>query len=275
MMSYLDELDVDLARTDFFITHFHADHLGLASTLVRESSKVYFSFNEASFLTHEVQIGHIQAMSQAYIQHGFPAEELERAWRSHPGYKYSSKKMVDFTPIKEGETITIGAYSFKGINTPGHTPGHMCLYDSKKKIFVSGDHILFDITPNITMWLHLDDSLRHYLASLEKVSTLDVDLVLPGHRSLWHEHKPRIAELQEHHKNRLSEAMAALEDGGKNAWQVAPYISWDIDCKSWNEFPPQQKWFAIGETMSHLRYLETSGMIRGELKNDTILYSLV
>ena len=275
MMSSLDELGVDLNKTDFFITHFHADHLGLTATLARESSKVYFGYNEASAIANEVQIGDIQAMSQVYIKHGFPAEELERAWRSHPGHKYSDRRKIDFTTVREGDTITIGAYSFNGIETPGHTPGHMCLYDPNKKIFVSGDHILSDITPNITAWPHLDDSLRHYLVSLEKVSSLDVNLVLPGHRRTWHEHKKRIAELHEHHKNRLSEAMVALKDSEKNAWQVAPYIKWDIDCKSWEEFPAQQKWFAIGETMAHLRYLETSGKIRGELKDDNLLYSLV
>ncbi|MBM3167210.1 MAG: MBL fold metallo-hydrolase [Chloroflexi bacterium] len=275
MMSYLNELGVDLNKTDFYITHLHADHLGLTATLARESSKVYFNWAEAAFLTYERQVAHILEVSKFYIQHGFPAEELDRAWRSHPGYKYSPRQEIKFTPVKEGDAISIGDYSFQCIHTPGHTPGHMCLYEAKKKVFVSGDHILFDITPNITVWLQMDDSLRHYLASLAKVSSLDVSLVLPGHRSLWHEHKQRIAELQEHHRSRLNEALAALEDGEKNAWQIAPYITWDIDCKSWEEFPAQQKWFAIGETVAHLRYLETSGKVQHRIQGDGILYGLV
>jgi glyoxylase-like metal-dependent hydrolase (beta-lactamase superfamily II) len=274
MMSYVEDLGVDLDRTDFFITHLHADHLGLTASLTRPSSKVYFNHGEAAFLSFSNQLGHIQEISRHYIQHGFPAEELELAWRSHPGYKYSPKQTIDFTPVREGDQINIGDYSFRCIETPGHTPGHMCLYEASKKIFVSGDHILFDITPNITMWLQLDDSLRHYLASLEKVSVLDVNMVLPGHRSMWHEHKQRIGELQQHHKDRLEEAFLALQGGAKNAWQVAPYISWDIDCKSWDDFPPQQKWFAIGETMAHLRYLETDGRIQQVKHDGGVLFSL-
>jgi len=60
----------------------------------------------------------------------------------------------------------------------------MCLYEPAKKILVSGDHILFDITPNITFWPNLKNSLKAYLSSLEKVFSLQVDLVLPGHRNI-------------------------------------------------------------------------------------------
>jgi len=60
----------------------------------------------------------------------------------------------------------------------------MCLYEPDKKIFVSGDHILADITPNISTWNELANPLKEYLSSLDKVYPLDVSLVLPGHRSL-------------------------------------------------------------------------------------------
>jgi glyoxylase-like metal-dependent hydrolase (beta-lactamase superfamily II) len=120
----------------------------------------------------------------------------------------------------------------------------------------------------------LEHSLREYLASLDKVYTLEVDLVLPGHRSLWHDHRKRIKELQEHHQIRLKEVLSALEDGKKTAFQIAPYVTWDIECSSWELFPAAQKWFAFGETLAHLRYLEEQGMVRGETKDNKILFSL-
>ena len=39
-------------------------------------------------------------------------------------------------------------------------------------------------------------------------------------------------------------------------------MSWDIDCESWELFPVAQKWFATGEALAHLRYLEGEGRIR-------------
>lgn len=50
MLSNLERLDVDLRKTDFFITHLHADHLGLVASLATNTSAVYFNQKEASFV---------------------------------------------------------------------------------------------------------------------------------------------------------------------------------------------------------------------------------
>jgi hypothetical protein len=84
----------------------------------------------------------------------------------------------------------------------------------------------------------------------------------------------RISELQEHHRDRLNEVLAALRDGAKTAFQIAPRITWDIAIKSWEEFPPVQKWFAFSETLAHIRFLENKGNVRRHLQNDKILYSI-
>lgn len=225
MLANLEELKVDLAKADFFITHFHADHLGLIARLATASSKIYFNHTEASFMHYKQGEEQWRQTGEFYISHGFPGDELKLALQGHPGYKYNPKSHVEFCTVKEDDTIEIGNYSFHCVETPGHTPGHMCLYEPRKKILVSGDHILFDITPNITYWAELGDSLRSYLASLEKVYALDVDIVLPGHRRLVNDHKSRIRELQRHHQERLKEALVALHDGEKTAWEVAPHIT--------------------------------------------------
>ena len=49
-----------------------------------------------------------------------------------------------------------------------------------------GDHVLFDITPNITDWWDVPDSLGDYLRSLDKLVAYPVTLPLPGHLSLIH-----------------------------------------------------------------------------------------
>ncbi|GAF68517.1 unnamed protein product, partial [marine sediment metagenome] len=171
-------------------------------------------------------------------------------------------------------TINIGDYLFKCIETPGHTNGHMCLYEPSKKIFISGDHILNDITPNISLWSDEWDPLNEYLMSLDKVYDLDVKLVLPGHRSIFKDFKGRIQELKYHHQARVGEVLSALEKGGKNAFQVAPQLSWDVTYEAWELFPTLQKWFAFGETVAHLKYLEEKGKIRREMQGQKVVFSL-
>ena len=50
MQKGLQELDIDLHQTDFFITHLHADHFGLVSKLVTETSRLYFNRPEMELI---------------------------------------------------------------------------------------------------------------------------------------------------------------------------------------------------------------------------------
>ena len=274
MRSALKKLNIDLEKTDFFITHLHADHSGLVGKLSTDSSKVYFNKTEADFVNFQPNEDYWMKHFVFYAANGFPEAEMKKVWEGHPGYRYSSRRRISFTVREEGDEIEIGRYLFRCIETPGHSPGHMCLYEAGKKVLICGDHILFDITPNITHWEQLDNSLKHYLLNLEKVYALDVDLILPGHRIVWNDHRKRIGELKEHHRNRLAEALNAVAEGGKTACEVAPYVTWDIDVKSWADFPSLQKFFAVGETIAHLDYLVSEGKVRKEMRNHQLVYSL-
>lgn len=271
MSSGLKELGVDLKKADFFITHLHADHSGLVSTLATDTSTIYFNQADAARVNSQ-DFGR-RATNLARIN-GFPEDDLQSAIKNHPGYKYSSRGQLDFNILKEGDTINIGNYLFKCIETPGHTKGHMCLYESNKKLFIAGDHILIDITPNISLWSNDENPLNEYLVSLDKVYNLDVKLVLPGHRRTFSNHKERIQELKHHHQARVDEVLSILKKGSKNAFQVASQMSWDMTYESWELFPIPQKWFATGEAIAHLKYLEENGKIRREIKEQKIVFSL-
>jgi len=276
MNASLQQLGVDLNKTDFFITHLHVDHMGLVGTLASDNAKVYFNEREAQRLyAQDSGEKHWEEILDVYIANGFAAEGAWASMKSHPAHKYSPNRKIAFTVVNDGDTIDIGDFHFRCVATPGHSPGHMCLYEAQKKILVAGDHILFDITPNIAYWMEMEDALGEYLASLEKVDALDVELVLTGHRRLVHDLHGRVKGLQKHHRARLNEVLLALGDGEKNILQIAPHISWDITAKTWEEFPAPQKWFAFGETMAHVKYLEYQGKVRSKNHNGTIKYSLV
>jgi glyoxylase-like metal-dependent hydrolase (beta-lactamase superfamily II) len=276
MNDSLQKLGVDLNKTDIFITHLHVDHIGLAGTLARESTKIYFNEQEARQINsaHDNWNQYWQKIVDVYVANGFAADGAQMSMKTHPAHKDGLKRQIDFTIVKEGDMIDIGDFHFRCIATPGHSPGHMSLYEANNKILVAGDHILFDITPNIAYWVQMEDALGQYLASLEKVNALDVKLVLTGHRRLVHDLQRRVRELQQHHHARLNEVLVALGDGEKDVLQIAPHIKWDITAKTWEEFPPPQKWFAFGETMAHVRYLEAKGKVRRKSRNGTIKYVL-
>ncbi len=271
MQAGLRELGVDIRKTDFFITHLHADHFGLVSNLITDNSKIYFNRPDADRFKSGFRLEEFLNFARL---NGYPENELQKALQSHPGLKFRPSADLTFHILKEGDTISIGDYAFKCIETPGHTWGHMCLYEPGKKIFVSGDHILNDITPNIQLWSDEWNPLKEYLASLDKVYELDIKLVLPGHRGIFRDCRKRIQELKQHHQDRLDEIVSILGKAKMNAFRVASKMTWDIVSDSWDLFPVSQKWFATGEAIAHLKYLKEKGTIRSEVRKQKIVFSL-
>jgi len=270
----LEELGVDLARADFFITHLHADHLGLVTELAADGSKVYFNQAESGFIGAAREKGGFMAFLAAQaLRAGISLEELQGAMEHHPGFKYSPPKYPSFTIVKDGDELRAGDCAFRIIHTPGHTPGHLCLYEPQRKILLSGDHVLGDITPNISAWSDDTDMLALFLASLDKIAELEVELVLPGHRRIFKDLPGRVEEIKQHHRNRCGDVMSILRKRPGTAYEVASKMKWDFAANSWADFPLMQKWFATGEAAAHLMYLENSGEATKENRNGVLAYA--
>jgi glyoxylase-like metal-dependent hydrolase (beta-lactamase superfamily II) len=254
----LDELAIDLTVTDLFITHMHADHSGLISQFATATSRVFCSQTDGDIINSH---SGWQPMLEYAVLNGFPADEDPIA--HHPGFKYGNAKTIDFNIVKDGDVIEVGGFSLRGVSTPGHTPGHMCLYETGRKFLLSGDHILSKITPNISLWSYDEDPLHEFLDSLDRVYAMDIALVLPAHRRLIPDHRARIEQLRHHHWNRADAIHAILkQEHPLNAYIIASRMNWDLSYEYWDQFPLPQKWFAMGEVLAHLKYLEQMGLVR-------------
>ncbi len=273
MEAGLDEIGVDLGRTDVLATHFHADHQGLVPTLLRKGSRAFMGERDVEAISgHGDYWTESGPMGQLAIKAGFPSDVLRSSLENHPGLKYGPQVPVDFIGLRDGETIGIGDYTLRVVMTPGHTGGHICLHEPDARFLISGDHVLGDITPNLQAWGDDEDPLGDFLVSLAHVDALDIDLCLPGHRALVENCSERIAELVEHHRERANEVLAILEEGPRNAYDTAGRMSWDIVAASWDDFPIMQRWFATGESIAHIRYLEARGLVERDFVNGQTLY---
>lgn len=268
----LNKLGINLDHTDFFITHFHADHFSLLSKLKTPASRVYFNRPEAELLGNWEGFG---TMFQDADRHGFPKDKLQVSLAAHPGSKFNVEWVPEVSILSEGQTLKYGDYTFSCIETPGHTPGHICMYEAAKKILISGDHVLIDISPNIQCWNNDKNPLKKYLKSLRKVRKLDVGLILPGHRRSFTDLPSRVDELISHHEKRLDEICDILGDTPLSAYSIASKMDWDIKAFSWKDFTIDQKWFATGEVLSHLRYLEKKKKIHRSPGEKRIRFSRV
>lgn len=157
--------------------------------------------------------------------------------------------------------------------TPGHTPGHLCIYDPKRKFTFTGDHVLSRITPNVSLAVEDEEigrsPLREFRASLQKVADLDSVLGLPAHQDTIEDLPKRCLEILEHHDERLDEVYHALT-GRISAAEVAENVEWS---KPYETFSIFKRRAAMGETLSHLQVLVEDGRVRRiELPDDRVVW---
>lgn len=266
LMDALAELEISPEHTNLFLTHFHSDHMGMAEYFDYPDTTIYMGETDWNYYKLHINGSYWRMQDKMFLEAGMPKEELEESKKENPAIIYASSRSFPVHTLKDGERISIGDLTFKAVEVSGHTPGQMCYYLEEEKVMFLGDHVLFDITPNIVSWPMVDGCLRKYLSSLDKISEYDIQLALPAHRNLSNKTVyTRIDEIRQHHDRRLAQVYAMVsEHSGCNAYEVAENLTWSLRGKSWDEAPKQQKWFALGETLAHLEYLIEDDMIYTE-----------
>jgi glyoxylase-like metal-dependent hydrolase (beta-lactamase superfamily II) len=184
---------------------------------------------------------------------GAPPDEIAvlRAQASRPPWP------VPFLPDREvadGALADVPGRALRALWTPGHSPGHTCFYLERERQLLSGDHLLPGITPHIGLADGEDaDPLADFLASLERLTALDVAEVLPAHEHRFTAHADRAREIVAHHQARLAEVEFALAPAGATLWEVAAQMEWN---QPWSEMSAGSHRMALSEAAAHLRYLE-------------------
>lgn len=276
LLGGLNELEIDMAKTDILLTHLHADHTGLAPEIAVTGTRVFISRAEIPWMfgASRKELWALDNIKLA--RSGFDMELINNSLRNASSRNMASNPEFDkYLPIDDGDEFECGGYTLKALVTPGHTPAHICFWLEEQKTMVTGDHVLFDISPNITLWNFVEDSLGDYLKSLKEIDSYDVRLALPSHRGTGDFHG-RIAELLAHHEKRLEECYeAVLNNPDSSVYEIAGKMTWKIRCNSWEDFPINQKWFAVGECHSHIRHLEMLGKVKANEDEKIIRFRAV
>jgi glyoxylase-like metal-dependent hydrolase (beta-lactamase superfamily II) len=270
LVNELKDLDVNPDQMDIFLTHFHADHTGLCGRLKVRNNRIFMP--ERDLQQHRQGFSMYEMVVQA-LADGFSKEEIEYHLEHNPLKDYLPGSDVAFTGVKDGFQLPAADYCFTAVSVPGHTPGHMCLYEASAGILMMGDHILFGITPNITRWKGVEDSLGDYLQSLEKVAALPVKAAFCAHREPAGNAQGRAKELKMHHLRRLEEVWSILAaNPGFTAYEVAGRMRWSIKAADWASFPTMQKYFAVGEANAHLDHLICKNRVEARRINGILHY---
>ena len=264
LMGGLAKLGVSPAHTKLFVTHLHSDHCGMAEYFDYPDTTIYMGGREYDYLLYVLECipdSSMHRFSAPQLAGGFPEEYLRAASESNPARIFMSSRAFPVTKVRDGDELRVGSVRLEAVSVPGHTPGQMILYLPEEKILFSADHVLFDITPNITCWSGIHDPLGQYLKSLDKILAYDIKTVFPGHRGLSNKTlEQRVHEIRDHHERRLNEIREVLrEHPDANAYEVASHLTWSLHGATWETAPKSQQWFAVGETIAHMDHLREWG----------------
>jgi glyoxylase-like metal-dependent hydrolase (beta-lactamase superfamily II) len=263
LTSSLDRLGSGLKSIrHLFATHFHGDHLGAAGQ-IREAGGAFVTLGmgdreTARILATDPELARSRTR-ELLLRHGAGsvAEALEREAAANPRPPWLSPLPDLFI---DGGELPFQGHELEVLPTPGHTRGHLCLWDGSAGILFAGDHVLPHITPSIGVEVPVGGlPLLHFLRSLERVRDLPAQLVLPAHGPTFQDLAGRVDQLLHHHEQRLRLCLEAVAAGARTAMAVAQAVPWTRRERQFDELDTFNQMLAVNETVAHLDLLAERG----------------
>jgi glyoxylase-like metal-dependent hydrolase (beta-lactamase superfamily II) len=259
------------------LSHGHVDHYGAARTVLERAGKSVPVYAHASDIPKVAESGwrwrdrfpHYRA----YLARlGVPEEALEAMGKEVGRGFEMARRIADVTPLEPGEILHAKYLSLEVHHMPGHTPGLLCLYDRRHRLFFSADHLLEKVSPNPIIELGPNGEagafkpLVAYLESVGRLHALEVDLVLPGHGPPFRQHRRVIDGLVHFYGKRQGKIREALGKGPLTGYEVTQAL-----------FPwagARDLFLVVSETIANLELLEARGEVSRALDGGLIRFRL-
>jgi glyoxylase-like metal-dependent hydrolase (beta-lactamase superfamily II) len=238
-------------------THAHSDHYGQAAPILeRAGCELWMHPNHAhSTQTAKDPEQALQRRVEVARQSGVPEEPLVRYAESRRGQNFGIAEVVlPDRPLVEGAEVSTDLGTWTVIETPGHAPSHVSLYQRERKLLISGDHLLGRVS------LYYDygwtpDPVGEFLSSLAKVDALDARLCLAGHGKPFTDVHAHVEANRELVADRLNAAAGALAEKPLTAFEAAGRLHGE-------QFTPTTAGWFLPETLCNLTHLEVTGRVR-------------
>jgi glyoxylase-like metal-dependent hydrolase (beta-lactamase superfamily II) len=234
------------------VTHIHPDHYGAAGSLAGEGMADLYIHRLEVPLVHPryVELEQLVKEVRTYLLvNGVPEDESEVLSNSQRALSQVVKTAEPSVQLDGAESLPMGRRHLRVEWTPGHSPGHICLYDQQDELLFAGDTLLPDLSPNIGLHPQsTPDPLHEYLDGLRRLAAYEPKLILPSHGRPFTDAPARVKVLEAHHKRRLDQIVEIVGQGKQTGWEVALEL--------WG---PRENFYekrlALQEALAHLQAL--------------------
>lgn len=235
-------------------THAHSDHYGQAATVVARAGCALWMHPDHDHMRAAATDPDAALMRRLEVarQSGVPEASL-RAYREvskEPGHGVSAYVEPD-RALVAGVQVQSDLGAWDVVETPGHAPSHVCLFQPERRLLLSGDHLLGRVS------LYYDhgwseDPVGEFLTSLQRIEALDARLCLAGHGRTFSDVQGHIEANRTLVSERLAKVEAVVARQTTTAFDAVPGVYGEAIT------PANANWW-LSETLCYLRHLEVTG----------------
>ena len=247
------------------ITHAHADHYGLAGTIVAASGAEVWSHPLAQPLI-EGWNSYLAQREQFWLDlllaAGVPAVSAEKTAQLYGGMQQFITHAPVARVLNEGDSVEVAGAAWQVLHCPGHADNLICFYQPAERLLLGNDHLLAHISSNAIVGPPpLGETERRrplvdYWTSLCRVYELPVALVLPGHGDAVADVRSLINSRFRFYEQRLARLLDELRREPRTVWQLAEALFRRLDAVD--------TFLAASEVLGHLDVLEQKGQVTRE-----------
>ncbi len=250
------------------VTHAHIDHFGLAGEVVRRSGGELWMHRrtDLDLAKYDDPDEAVDRRTLMLADHGLYGSELTE----------TSEGLRDWLPVMPsvgrpsrlldgGERFSAGGRTWEIVHTPGHSPGHVCLWNAEERLLCSGDHLLQVVSPPVTFERGFEpDPMGSYLDSLDRVRDLAPDLVLPGHGTPFRGGARRAEAIAASKRRRLTQVRELVEGRARTVPELTSELFGAAPLTG------SQRHFVTAEILAYLAYHEARRVLARTRRPDGV-----
>ena len=182
----------------------------------------------------------------------------ERTGAEVLGFDSRDTLTVDRT-MADGDVLEGTEFRLAALHTPGHASNHLCFWLEQERLLFSGDHIMEGSTVVIAP---PDGDMGAYLAQLERLRSMRIKAIAPGHGQLIGDPRAKIDEYVTHRLAREEMVASALQAAGATTVK-------ELVATIYTDVPEHLHEMAGYSVWAHLRHLAEQGRASGDALDGT------
>jgi len=255
------------------ITHHHTDHIGFAAEIAAESG--------AEIWAHRLCVPWLEQPEptrqafDAYLrpifrEGGVPDDVLESIERVSAYLGSFVQPVRVARTLAEGDQLDLLGMAWRVYHTEGHAGDLLCFYQLERRILLSSDHLLRDISSNPLIEppespeLPRPQRLLDYLAQLRRIAQLNIRIAYPGHGAPVTD-VPNLVEARfAMHAQRAERLRALCAEQPRTLYELVRAL-----------FPrlrQPEMFLALSEVLGHLDLLARDGKACAELHDGVAIW---